>query len=94
MLNASIFGSGNKKALDFAKKYDLPFTAGSDAHSPDFVGKAYLEIPGENLSLEEIILKIKNKSCKIGSEKVNFLEKLIDHTKRNIAKLKIINIKK
>jgi len=93
ILNASIFGPGNKKALDFAKKYNFPFTAGSDAHSPDFVGRAYLEIAGKNLSIEEILKEIKNKNCKIGSVKINFFEKLIDHIKRNIAKLKMFKVK-
>jgi hypothetical protein len=86
VLNASLFG-GNEKALVFAKKYGLPFTAGSDAHFPNFVGKCYLEIPGENLSLEEVLEKIKKREGKIDGEPANFFEKLIDHTKRNFVKL-------
>lgn len=88
VLNASIFGSGNKTALDFAKKYNLPFTASSDAHCPNFVGKCYLEIPGENLSIEEILKAIKNKNARIGGSEANCLEKIIDHIRRNLAKLK------
>lgn len=87
VFNASILGLGNKKAWDLVQKYNLPFTAGSDAHSPNFVGKAYLEIPGENLSVEEVLEKIKNRNCKIGGKKVAFLESVIDHTKRNVAKV-------
>jgi predicted metal-dependent phosphoesterase TrpH len=87
VLNASLFG-GNGKASVFAKKYGLPFTAGSDAHFPNFVGKCYLEIPGENLSLEEVLKKIKNREGKIGGESANFFEKILDHTKRNLVKLK------
>ncbi len=87
VLNASLFGRGNKKALAFAQKYNLPFTAGSDAHSPGFIGKAYLEIPGENLSIEEIINGIKNKNGKISEEKIGLFEKIIDHLKRNMAKV-------
>jgi predicted metal-dependent phosphoesterase TrpH len=93
IFNASIFGPGNQKASDFAGKHDLPFTASSDAHSPDFVGRAYLEIPGENLSIEEILQEIKRKNCKVRSEKVNSFEKIFDHVKRNVAKLKILNMK-
>jgi PHP family Zn ribbon phosphoesterase len=74
--------------LAFVEKYKLPFTAGSDAHSPSFLGKSYLEIPGENLSVEEILKTIKNKNVQIGSSKANFFEKLIDHIKRNLAKIK------
>ena len=87
VLNSSIFGPGNKIALNFAQKYNLPFTCGSDAHSPDFVGRAYLEIPGKNLSIEEVLQKIKNREGKIGGKEANFFEKIIDHSKRNIAKL-------
>lgn len=88
VLNASIFGPGNKIALDFAQKYNLAITAGSDAHFPNFVGRCYLEIPGQNLSIKEILEKIKNKKAKIGGKEATFLEKIIDHTKRNLAKLK------
>jgi len=88
VLNASIFGPGNKKALDFAQKFNLPITAGSDAHGPDLVGRTYLEIPGENLSLEEVLEKIKNREGKIGGSEVNIFEKIIDHIKRNLAKIK------
>lgn len=86
-LNASLFGKGNKKALDFCKKYNLPFTAGSDAHSPNFIGKCYLEIAGKNLSIGEVINQIKNKNAKIGGKEANFFEKLIDRTRRNLAKI-------
>ena len=88
VFNASIFGPGNKIALEFAKKYNLIFTAGSDAHFPNFVGKCYLEIPGENLSQEEILNEIKKKNGKIGGKEAIFLEKVIDRTKRNFAKIK------
>ena len=86
ILNASLFG-GNEKASAFAKKYGLPFTAGSDAHFPNFIGQAYLEVPGSNLSLEEVLKEINQKSAKIRGKEANFFEKVIDHSKRNIAKL-------
>ena len=102
VLNASLF-AGNKKALAFAQKFNFPFTAGSDAHFPNFVGRAYLEIPGENFSfeeatasslasakasaIEEVLEQIKNKNAKIGGPEANFFEKILDHSKRNIAKL-------
>jgi predicted metal-dependent phosphoesterase TrpH len=88
VLNASIFGPGNKKALEFAQKFNLSFTAGSDAHFPNFVARVYLEIPGENLSSEEVLEKIKNREGKICGKEAKFLEKIIDHSKRNIGKLK------
>ena len=88
VLNASIFGPGNKIAFSFTKKYNLPFIAGSDAHFPSFVGKAFLEIPGESLSIEEILEKIKNREGKIGGSEANFFEKIIDHSRRGIAKIR------
>lgn len=85
-LNASIFGSGNKKAADFAEKYRLPKIAGSDAHSPWFLGKVYLEIEGKNLSLNEIFEKIKRGEGEIKGREANFFEKVGDHILRNIIK--------
>jgi len=87
VLNASAFGPGKKKALAFAEKFNLPFTAGSDAHNLNLVGRAYLEIPGKNLSVKEILEKIKNKDVKIGGSEASFFEKIIDHSKRGLAKI-------
>ena len=89
VLNASVFGDGNKKAFFFSQKHDLPFTCGSDAHFTNFIGKTYLEIPGQNLSAEQVIEAIKNKSGKICGRKAKTLEKIIDHVKRNLCKIGI-----
>jgi len=87
VLNASIPKSANKKALDFVKKNDLPFTAGSDAHSPCFVGDVYLEIPGDKLSVKDILVAIKNRKGKVRGKEVNFLEMIKDRIIRNFAKI-------
>ena len=93
--NASLFfESSNKKAMKFAEELNLPITVGSDSHSSRFLGKAYLEIPGENLSVEEIINEIKKKNVEINYEKIDFFEKLDDHIKRNLAKIKNYAIRK
>ena len=86
IFNASLFG-GNEKALAFARQHNLPWTCGSDAHFPNLVGKCYLEIPGENLTLEEVLTILKNKGAKINGKEANFFEKVIDHAKRNLAKI-------
>jgi len=86
VLNASCF-LGNKKAMDLAKKYNLPFTVGSDAHFPNFLGKVFLEIEGENLTENEIFKKIKNKEGKIRGKEASFFEKIFDHSRRNFAKI-------
>jgi predicted metal-dependent phosphoesterase TrpH len=87
ILNASIFGNGNEIAKEFAKENNLPFTAGTDSHFPNFIGKCYLEIQGENLSIEEIFERIKKKEGKVIGKEANFFEKLIDHLKRNFVKV-------
>jgi hypothetical protein len=95
VFNASLFFNfSNFEAQEFAKKYNLPFTAGSDAHSAEFIGKAYLEIPGENLKIEEILDKIKKKNVKVSFEKISHWEIFGDHLKRNIAKLRMRNFTK
>jgi len=73
--------------LDFVKKNDLPFTAGSDAHSPCFVGDVYLEIPGDKLSVKDILAAIKNRKGKVRGKEVNFLEMIKDRIIRNFAKI-------
>ncbi|MFH0847032.1 MAG: PHP domain-containing protein [Chloroflexota bacterium] len=35
----------SERALRFARKYNLPTSAGSDAHTPGEIGNAYIEIP-------------------------------------------------
>lgn len=93
--NASIFlDSSNKKAIKFAEELNLPVVVGSDSHSANFIGKAYLEIPGDNLSTERVIEEIKKKNIKVCFEKIDFFEKLDDHIKRNLAKVKNYVIRK
>ena len=87
VLNASISKGANKKALDFVEKNNLPFTAGSDAHSSCFVGRSYLEIPGNQLSVEEVLMAIKNKKGKIKGKEISFLEIIKDRIIRNFAKI-------
>jgi len=87
VLNASIFGPGNKKAQALAEEFRFPFTAGSDAHSVDFIGKVFLEVPGENLSAKDVLEQIKQRNAKLEGQEVNFFEKLLEHAKRNLAKI-------
>ena len=88
VLNASVFGPGNKRAQEFSQKYQLSWTCGSDAHSPNLIGRAYLKVSGNNLSAERILKEIRQKNAKIRGKEANFFEKVIDHSKRNIAKIK------
>jgi len=40
-----VFGVHNKRALEFARKHQLPVSAASDAHSPRELGRSYVEMP-------------------------------------------------
>ncbi len=40
------------KAPAFAKKYDIPGTAGSDAHTPNEIGNTYVEMPEFNSKVD------------------------------------------
>ena len=86
--NASVPGIFNEKALRLAKELGLPFTAGSDAHGAGFIGRACLEIPGNNLSPEMVLEEVKKKSGKIIKKKTTFLERIRWEAKRDIQKLK------
>ena len=88
VLNASNFERWNKIAEKFAKEYGIPFTVGSDSHSLDFIGKCYLEIPGDDLSVVEILEKIKSRKGKIYVKEISVLERLIEYFKRNIIKVR------
>jgi predicted metal-dependent phosphoesterase TrpH len=87
VLNGSVLENANKKALKFSQKHNFPFTAGSDAHFSDFVGSVYLEIPGNNLSIEQVLEAVKNKKGRLSGGKGNLFKIAISHAKRNIAKL-------
>jgi len=88
VFNASIPEFFNKKTFRFAKELNLPFTGGSDAHEKEFVGKFFLEIPGKNLSVGEILEEIKKRRGEIKKEEVSLFEKIKRQTKRGIQKFK------
>lgn len=87
ILNASISKEANQKAFRFVVRNNIPFTAGSDAHSPSFVGGSYLEIPGDKLSVEEVLAGIKSKKGKVVGKEINFLRVVKDRVIRNFAKI-------
>jgi len=76
VFNASVSVFSNKKALRMAQEINLPFVAGSDAHEKEFVGRAFMEIAGKNLSVEEILEEVKKKRGEIKKERVSFFEKI------------------
>jgi len=86
--NASSYSLANKMAKKLCQKFDFPFTAGSDAHHEIMVGKAYLEIEGENLKKEEIFERIKKRKAKIKKEKISLFERGIEYSNRVFAKIR------
>lgn len=91
ILNGSLyFQSSNEKAANFCDKNCLAFTAGSDAHNAHFIGRAYFDIPKENLSTEQVIEEIRNRNVTVNGENANFIEKTISYSKRCVAKVRHI----
>ncbi len=73
--NATVlFGASNKRAFAFSKKFDLPFTAGSDAHRKEFVGRGYIEIPKNILTEKDVIDAILSKQIKPCGDQLTPLE--------------------
>jgi predicted metal-dependent phosphoesterase TrpH len=59
VLNArSINPEDNRRALEFAKKHNLPMSAGSDAHTLVEVGRAYVEVPAFD-TVEEFLAALR-----------------------------------
>ncbi len=86
ILNGAISKKANHQALKFVIKNHFPFTAGSDAHSACFVGETYLEVPGENLKIEQIFNAIKNRNVKTKGEELKLFDVIHDRLTRNFAK--------
>ena len=88
VFNASVvFNFANKKALNFCQKNNLCFTAGSDAHRAEFVGRGYIEIPKNVLSEKDILMEIKNKRVEIKGTHLNLWEVLKNSSKSNVKNM-------
>ena len=59
VLNASIPGPFNEKARTLANALRKPGTAGSDAHIPEHIGRAYTLVRSEEASVEAAVKAIK-----------------------------------
>jgi predicted metal-dependent phosphoesterase TrpH len=72
VLNAKRPNKGpDKKAFEFAKKYNLAMTGGSDSHFYKTVGNAYTEYEGK--TIEEFKQAIFNKKTKAKGKKSNII---------------------
>lgn len=79
-----LFQSMNKKAMEFAKKYELGMTAGSDAHTSWEVGDAYAQAKVN--SLEEFKKAIIKRKTSVHGKKINPFLRIFP----TLARLKII----
>lgn len=61
-------GRGNRRAREFAERYGLPMTAGSDAHIAEMVGQAVTLIDADR-RLESIIQAIADGRTEIGGKR-------------------------
>jgi predicted metal-dependent phosphoesterase TrpH len=83
--NASlVFGSGNRLARDFSRENNLAFTAGSDSHRAEFIGRGYVEINDNILSEKDLISAIFGKKNRVGGKPLNWLEILKNGSNANL----------
>lgn len=88
VFNANIiFQRLNIKALDFVRKLNIPFTAGSDAHKAKYIGSAYLEFSKDIQSVEELVGEILKKSGIIGGKTLGVRKTLKDRTNADVRKM-------
>lgn len=88
VFNANIpFSRLNRRSFEFAKKINLPFTAGSDAHRAEYLGSAYLEFSKDIQSAEDLIKEILKKSGIIGGQKLGFRKTFRNSANANVAKM-------
>lgn len=75
IFNASVvFGASNKKAFDFSRNNNFSFSAGSDSHRPEYVGRGYIETSDKISSIKDLLEAVKKKRVKVGGEPLNLWE--------------------
>ncbi|MBM3251078.1 MAG: PHP domain-containing protein [Candidatus Nealsonbacteria bacterium] len=86
--NATVFFSkSNIRSFNFAQKFNLPFTAGSDAHKAKHIGSAYLEFSKKVQSVEELVEEILKKEAVISGKVLGIRETFKDRTNADVAKM-------
>jgi Predicted metal-dependent phosphoesterases (PHP family) len=66
-LNARSVRGSNRKSLKLATRIDKPITAGSDAHTPEFIGEGFVEFPDGIKTWEEALIAIMEKKVIVHS---------------------------
>jgi predicted metal-dependent phosphoesterase TrpH len=86
--NASvIFPFSNNKALAFSKESNLSFTAGSDAHRADFIGRGYIETSNLISSEKNLLEKILERKAEIKGSRLSLKELMANTSKANLSKV-------
>lgn len=88
IFNASIiFKSENAKAFEFSRENNLAFTAGSDSHRAEFVGRGHIVIKEKILSEKDLIAAILNKEVGVAGKHLGWLELLKNGSNANIRRI-------
>lgn len=74
--SSMVFNFLNKRASTFSKIHNFSFTAGSDAHRADFIGRGYVEFSHDIRSEKDVLEAIKNKQVRVGGRALSLFEKL------------------
>jgi predicted metal-dependent phosphoesterase TrpH len=75
VFNASvIFSFCNHRAFNFISRNNIPFTAGSDAHRAEFIGRGYLETKENFSSGKELVEIILSKKAEAIGKHLNIIE--------------------
>ncbi len=89
VFNSSVISwSANKKALKFVKDNNFLFTAGSDAHRAEYIGRGYLETFEDFNSASELIENIKKRRVEIKGRPLSFFEILKNASGLNLKRTK------
>jgi len=87
--NSSVVSrAANKKALKFVKDNNFLFTAGSDAHRAEYIGRGYLQTFEDFNSASELIEKIREKRVEIKGRPLSFFEVLKNASGLNLKRTK------
>jgi hypothetical protein len=88
VFNASVlFGFANRKALNFSKENKFFFTAGSDAHRKEYIGRGFIEIEGKVRSEKDLIEAIMSGRGKTGGKILGWFEFIKNGAQADVAEM-------
>ena len=66
-LNARSVSGSNKRSLKLATRIGKPISAGSDAHTPEFIGEGYVEFSDDIVTWQEALAAVMDKKVTVHS---------------------------